>query len=323
MSWSEGLTGTYFAPPDAHAQLAAQVDSAFATTPFERDPFVRAFGDEFIAAKVGALGVILHTGQVTRQWSTHPDEVVSGLGGGQLSAIWTASAGAAWLGWTHGTQDSTWGQELWTDWRGWSAHVLSGQTAGGVFTSGRIAIPTVTRESRADGLFVTVGGAIGEGFSAQTGALTSPLDYRRTFLVGQGGVDVTTTLTGDGSNIVDELSETLPFFIGLAWEQDFERIAPRLIVTHGDGTRERFDLKALHEATDAPLDDVVSLTYERFGGALEVTFDAPRRIRLGSYVAATEYQWSPVSRVVRVELVSEPTPFVAASVSYHIQERVD
>lgn len=324
VSWSEGLTGTYFAPPDARAQLAALADTDWAKTPFERDPFVRAIGDEFVFAKVGELGVILHTGQVTRQWSTSPDEVVSGLGGGQISALWTASAGAAWLGWVHGTQDSTWGQELWTDWRGWPAHVLSGVTDSGVFSSGRIAIPVVTRESRADGLFVTVGGAIGRGgedFSAQTGALVSPLDYQRTFLVGEGGVDVTTTLTGDAQDVVNELSETLPFFIGLAWEQDFARVAPRLIVTHSDGATESFDLQALREASDAPMHDVIALAYERFDGALEVTFDVPRRVRLGAFLASTEYQWSPVSRVVRVELVSEPTPFVAAAVSYHIRQR--
>lgn len=326
-SWSEGLTGAHFPRPGLYAEFEALLAAGSPRTklPWQRPgDFIEPFADEFLAVKLGDFGALVHAGTTAMEWGgADPDVITAGLGGGALSAFWTPAGGVSLLGWARGFQNPT--NDRWANWRAWATHAVTGTTPGGTFSSARILRPerSFAVDSAASRATITVSGPLVRGpldFSAQAGALTTPLEYRRVFEVeGSGarrGITTRTRVLGDGQNTVTELVETLPLFLhdGV---QTAATAKARITFVRADGTTDTFDG---FTATDHATADLIGLIVERFGQRTYVHFARAVPARLSPAVAQTDYQWRPRTRAVFIDLLSgaSPSAFTRASLSYRV-----
>lgn len=265
--------GYEFYPPGVYARrLRMQRDSSpMLESPFERgETFVRGFDRAFVAVNQAGFRAILHTGAVGPERADAG--VPAGFGGGQLAAFSTPAGGAVLVGRRSGKE-----LDAPENWRRWPIHAVSGLTgAGKVFTSGRIVEPEVATDLKAGDGTVTVSGTIPAAQLGQGEVLQGMIAYRRTFTIMPAGVRVETTVTGDGRDRIAEFYETLPVFLGESGKgKEAAGIAgskPTAIefLAAGKWVPAAADR---HEAVQA-----VRIT--RFGGAVEVRFDAPQAVRL-------------------------------------------
>ncbi|MBK8169964.1 MAG: hypothetical protein IPK60_06435 [Sandaracinaceae bacterium] len=199
---------------DRLAELIAAPTDPRRLPPFARSGnFIEQIGEDFVSAKIGNAGLIIHTGNVSGDAEPH------GFGGGELSAFWTAEGGSAILGWSRGGQNpkpNSWsGSNGWDGFRNHLAHAVVGVKDGQPFSSARLPSVTHTNTVSSGTAMVSVSGNLNSNQSDPGNVLTAALSYARTFEVGMAaasdGVRITTTLGALPSGVT-ELYEVLPIF---------------------------------------------------------------------------------------------------------------
>lgn len=283
----------------AHLLELKEKNSEMLKSPFLREGnFVRNFSDAFIVAKRPTFAAILHTGPVGAE---EPGDGLAtfkgplGFGGGQLSAFWTPATGSVILGCRRGMN---WDISFDTleEWRQWPIHAVSGMTPDGrVFTSARIAKPNVVSAIKEDSGKVTVSGTLppqqpallvktsAPGAPGKDGkskpvdtltpdprpALAGKMDYSRTFEVSDAGVAIESSFTSDGKDAVAELYETIPVYLRVGAPN------PKNVTTIEFQTG-----KEWAPATEEFQQGVVAARITKPGGAVTITFDRARRVKL-------------------------------------------
>jgi hypothetical protein len=296
--WTEFTFGGVLYRDGFRAQMQALSDAMDETMlpPFLRaGGFARDFDDEFLIAKYGDLGVVLHAGPLNESWSG-PAGTPSGFSGGALSAFWTADAGAALLGVAYGSQNTEPGPDSWADWRSWPTHALSGITTGNdPFSSARIIEPTASVEVLAESATMLVSGTIsstqGGGHSAPNDALVGDVDFTREFVVDASGLSITTAIAYAGPTQVSELYETIPVFLGQSGQN------ANVIIELVD------DMGLTVMASTTAVVDVVEIVVHRFDGTVVIALDQPRPVMLAPELWSTTYQWNASARAVLIDLL--------------------
>jgi hypothetical protein len=298
--WTHGINHAVAGyRPGFHARMTKLIAerSPLLLMPFARPgDFVRRFGDDFLVAKVGGHGAIVHTGPVRDRWADH----VAGLGGGGLSAYWTPESGAVILGLNGGSQLPT--HERWEAWRTWAVHAVSGESeAGKPFSSARNRQPDdiVVKQSGDSGATVSFTGRIGGhdgGMSAPDGAVTGQVTYAREITIDGTRLAVRTKVTSDGQDRVKELWETVPLYLKHDGQKD-------------DATIE-FDAGGWRPAAEGAVDGVKAVRITRHGKPVTIAFDGPRRVAL----SAVSERGKGFTRTLLVDLLGgHPGPLPAAT----------
>jgi len=299
----------------AHRVKLEKTGSPYLESPFRRSgTFIRNFADAFTVAKMPSYGVILHTGPVGRQRGddglfqfTGP----MGFGGGQLSAFWTPATGSVILGRRRGMH---WEKTFDTveEWRIWPIHAVSGCVPDGrAFTSARIVEPEVTSEIERNRGTIKVAGVIPSMQLAQGKLLKGRIEYARTFTIDHGKVRIETKIKADGKDKPAELYETLPIFLGEGPKQ--ATAAATAIEFQVGGT--------WAPATEKYRDKVTAVRLTRFKGAVRITFDRPRRVKLSPRKWQDTYLTRAVCRNVMIDLLEtggKDSTIDGARVSYEI-----
>ncbi|MCX5658258.1 MAG: hypothetical protein NTW19_00880 [Planctomycetota bacterium] len=282
----------------AHLEELEKKHSPMLKGPFERgENFIRDFGKAFIVARQPSFAAIIHAGPIGGQ---SPDDGLfqfnapMGFGGGQLSAFWTPATGSVLLA-RRGGQHWERPLDLLPAWRTWPLHAVSGQNAEGTFfTSARIQKPESTVEVQGDKATVKVAGTIPATIAGQPKAIAGKYDYTREFKIDNKGVSVETTIAGDGKEQVSELYETFPVFL-LDGAVDFGSEPKTTIEFQADGK--------WAAATEAYTENVKAVRVTRFTGAVELTFDKPRRVKLSPTEWKDAFLSAAVERNVMVDLL--------------------
>ena len=312
--WTEFTHGGVLYRDGFRADMQALSDAMDETMlpPFLRaGSFAQDFDDDFLVAKYGDLGVILHAGPLNESWSG-PNGTPSGFSGGAMSGFWTADAGAALLGVAYGSQNTEPGPDSWADWRSWPTHALSGLAAGNhPFSSARIIEPVSTVETMSESATMSVSGTIsstqGGGHSAPNNALMGDVDFTREFVVDASGLSVTTSIDYGGPTQVSELYETIPVFLGMSGQM------PNVVIELVD------DMGLTTMASANPVDDVVEIVVHRFDGSVVITLDQPRPVMLAPDTWSTTYQWNASARAVLIDVLDGPAQVLPSmSISYTI-----
>ncbi|MCX5658631.1 MAG: hypothetical protein NTW19_02785 [Planctomycetota bacterium] len=286
-------------------------ESSMALLPVLRPgDYVRAFGDEFLAAKTGDHAAILHFGVIAEEGD--PESGV-GLGGGALSAFWTKSAGSVILSRGVGAWSPRYAK-MFDEWRTIPTHAVAGVTAEGkAFTSARIVRPEHTLKADDKSYTLEVHAPIPPERRGVGTLLAGKLDYSRKFESTPKGLRVTTTIAGDGKDTIAELYEVLPVYHR---DAETERTAAPTTIEFKAGD-------AWVPATTAYTEKVAAIRLTRFGGSVEITFDAPRRAKLAPADWVETYMTHNVNRNILIDLLEsddKPTTVTAAkSVSYRIE----
>ncbi len=291
--------GSEFYKPGAyaHQQELAKKNSPLLKSPFERgESFVRDFGKEFVVARQPGFAAILHTGPIGTQSADDGMRQYAGpmgLSGGQLSAFWTPTTGSVILGQRGGMSNDK-SFDAVEAWRTWPNHSVSGVTANGVFfTSARIQKPETTIGNRRGTTKVEVAGTIPTTVVGQEKSIADKYDYTRSFSIDEKGVSVETIVRGDGKEQVAELYEVLPVYLRDAKEQ--AQATPTTIEFQvGD---------KWIPATDAFTENVKAVRLTRFKGAVVVTFDRLRRVKLSAVDWADTYLSRATARNVLIDLL--------------------
>jgi len=258
----------------AHRQELEKKNSPLLKSPFLRgESFIRDFEKAFVVTRQPGFAAILHTGPIGYQ---SPDDNKAqfkgpmGLSGGQLSAFWTPEAGSVILGLRSGmSYDKSY--DLAEAWRTWPNHSVSGATTDGTFfTSARIQKPDATVETHGNKASVKVAGIIPDSVVGQEKTIAGRYDYVRSFGIDDKGVSVETTVSGDGKEQIAELYETLPVYLRDTEHQAKE--TPTAIEFQVGGK--------WGPATDQYAENVQAVRLTRFKGAVVITFDRPRRVKL-------------------------------------------
>jgi len=207
-------------------------------------------------------------------------------------------------------------------------HAVSGCAADGkFFTSARIARPQVDSDIKDNGATVKVGGLLmamrtikdptaPEKEKARDQmydeVLKGKLEYTRVFRISAGGLHVETTVKGDGADKVAELYEVLPIFIRDGALQKETVTATIEFQVGGKWT----------PGTPEPQKDVTAVRVKRFSGAVQITFDRPRRVKLSPQEwGAEQFLSRATCRNVMVDLLegdARPAPLGTVSVSYDV-----
>ena len=304
--------------------------------PFDRDAaFTERFADAYLIAKTPGTfanpkprtyGVVIHTGPVGAYPGGEMLEFTNapyGLGGGTLSAFWTPATGSILLG-SRGGMFAPGGQpKVYDDpeqWRDWPVHAVIGTTDGkSFFTSARIANPLPTYDVAKDHATVRVTGVI-PAVPLHRGppALKGRLTMSRTFTYATDGLRVETAVTGDGADSVAELYEAIPVFhrdemsqaktvatkiefnAGGKWLAAFTPEAPPPPAKKGAAPE-----PVARPAAPAPqyFEQVTAIRLSRFEGAVVITFDKPRRVKLSPSDARGGFLTGHVSRNLLVDLL--------------------
>ena len=249
--------------------------SPWTKPPFLRgEDFIETFGDDFVVAKIGNYGAVIHTGTTASHWA----DGVPGLSGGSLSAFWTPTTGSIVLGRSRATQNAepdTWeGQHGWDT---WAVNAVSGRAESGKpFSSARHRFPEVSREIfGTDSASVRVTGAIGQhdnGVSAPDQAITGEVSYTRTFKLNTSGLTVISEVTSDGSDQIQELWETIPLFLRDKNQEITDAVIEFMV--QGEWV----------EASEWPMEAVSAVRSVRFGEEVVIEFEMPRRVKLSRAV---------------------------------------
>ena len=281
----------------AHRQELQKKNSPLLKSPFERgETFIRAFEKDFVVCRQPGFAAILHTGPIGNQDAAeklHQFTGPMGLSGGQLSAFWTPATGSVLLGQRGGmTRNKSF--DVVEAWRTWPNHSVSGVTADGVFfTSARIQKPDTTIDITGNTARVTVAGKIPSAIVGQDRAIRGAYHLARTFQLDEKGVSVETTIRGDGQEKVAELYEVLPLYLRDAREQAAAK--PTLIEFQVAGK--------WGPAQDRFVSAVQAVRLTRFDGAVLITLDRPRRVKLSPSEWSDTYLSRGTARNVLVDLM--------------------
>ena len=293
--------------PGSLARFRRAAPLTVAKLPFRRETdFARGFDEEFMVARLGESGVVVHTGRIA------PGDAPSGFSGGALSAYWTPSTGPVILG----RRDTASEADGWEAWWRWQTHALAGTGAEGrPFSTARVprsAFTEITHDLGRDRATVRVAAPLHErgagGNDAVTdGALTGDVTYTRQFDVDGAGLRVETRITGDGTDRVGRLCEVLPVFDDAPVEGATRpAIETRVYLDTGSGWR---------PAETRPTPGVRRIRIDRQNGAVEIEFDRPQRVGLAPLAGGSGHN-------VLVELLQrdgEATVLESFGVSYTIR----
>ena len=259
--------------------------------PFSRDePFIHDLnnGGEFLAAKIGGYGAVIHTGAIASKWSSG----VSGKSGGSLSAFWTPARGSAILGRTRATQGDL--SDEWTDENGrgpyaWAVHAITGRGKDGhYFSTSRIR--DVESEYEILGTKRAVvdvqGDLAASSFDDPQDQLTGAARYSRQFLLKEDGLTITSGVEFEHPEEVAELWEIIPVFVG-------RDKPPSEITCRVDG-----QWQPIGEA--AVMADRVRLS--KYGAYVDVVFEQPMPVRLGPEQQNTRAFGGAIMRNVMIDL---------------------
>lgn len=300
----------------AHRVKLEKENSPFLKSPFERGGnFIRAFEKSFTVTKQPGYAAILHTGPVgAPEMDSGFTELLGpyGFGGGQLSAFWTPATGSVLLGRRGGMTKKDNFDKL-EDWQRWPLHAVSGKKLDGkVFTSARIRRPNVTNDLGPDLGVTRVSGVIPQAMLGQTRVLEGHLRYARTFTIERGSLKVETKLDSTGQDTIAELYETLPVFLRDTAQQ--AKATPTSIQFQAAGK--------WSPASVVWVEEVSAIRLSRFAGAVEITFDRPRRVKLADSDWIDPYLSKASCRNVLIDLMEnrdQPRVLTSASVGYRIQ----
>lgn len=258
-------------------------------------------GGEFLAARFDGYAVVVHTGAIAKQWANG----VSGKSGGTISAFWTPDGGTALLGRCRATQGDNFDE--WTDAHQhgpytWAVHAITGKAASGnYFSTARIRdIASRYTINGNDSATVTITGDLaGSADADPQDDLKGAVTYAREFKIDKTGVAVTSGLTLDGKDKIQELWETLPIQLG-------PDAAKTEITFHTGG--------AWQPATEAAVEaDQIRIT--RYGKAVVVTLARSRKVKAPSASEAGAYGAATI-RNVMIDLL--PVAGDRAAVAYKI-----
>ena len=310
--------GHEFYQPNSYAHLKKLIeeDSPLLKTPMERgEIFTRNFEDAFIVTRQAKYGAILHTGAVGSQAEDdklpmYPGPL--GFGGGQLSAFWTPETGSVILGRRIAMRYDTNYDTLET-WRKWPIHAISGCTKSGtVFTSARNTQPHISIGRYDEQWRVGVVGNLPAVEFEQEGKLKEPIRYDRALTIGSDFVHVQSVVTNLGEVPIAELYETLPVFLREAKRQP-----------DADPTKIEFEVDgSLKPATAEYQEGVTAVLLTRFDGAVRVTFDRPRRVKLSPEDWADTYLTRATCRNVMIDLLEnedQPQLLKQTTINYRIE----
>ena len=221
--------------------------------PVERgEDYVRIFGENIkdyrsldgsymVAHFNDKYSVVISTSRLSGSLS-------GGLNGGGISAFWTPHSGSVLLGLTGTNRNTNQWNGATSSWDIWPVHAVAGRNSAGAFSSAMMMFvgqgiqgdqnigreqefelldangQVTENEEEAVAGRVVFGGSLGkkDGAPTNTGAtvqydnvLTSQsVNYEREFYVDEGGVRVTTNVTSDGTDDVEELYEIFPVHLG-------------------------------------------------------------------------------------------------------------
>ncbi len=300
----------------AHRKKLEQENSPFLKSPYLREgTFVRDFDKAFTVAKMNNYAAIVHTGTVGNH-DVHDSQGLFkgplGLGGGQLSAFWTPATSSVILGRRAGMSKGKTFDNI-EEWRLWPIHAVSGCAADDrPFTSARIIEPAVTSDVTPTGAVVTAKGSIPTDQLGNRQVLAGRIDYSRTFTLDAEGVHVTTQLSGDGRDQITELYETIPVFL-----RD-TKIQPEAVPT----AIEFQTAAGWSTATDTWQEQVTAVKLTRFDGAVQITFDTPRRVKLSPADWGDTWFTLATCRNVMIDLLENgdhPKAVQETSVGYRLQ----
>ncbi len=246
-----------------------------------------------------SFGVIMHTGPVSEfQGAGHARySGPYGLGGGALSAFWTPATGSVILGRRGGMALYGRDQARYDkaeEWRLWPTHAVSGTVLDGqFFTSARIQRPDAVYDVAKDRADVQVSGMIPAAPLEGGKALAGKVSYRRKFHVDAKAMRVETTVTGDGTDKVAELYEVIPVFLRDLKAQR-EISATTIEFRSGDKWA---------PATKKYKEKVTAVRLKRFSGAVRITFDRPRRVKLSDADWVDKYLSRASCRNILIDLL--------------------
>ena len=159
-------------------------------------------------------------------------------------------------------------------------------TGGKIFTSARILLPWISGDIKDHSASVKVGGSLVALTTVKDpeatdkdkardlvydGTLEGKIEYARTLAIDSKGVSIETTLSGDGKDVAAELYETFPVFLrdpGIDGKD-----TPNTTIEFQTGGN-------WAPATDAFTQGVKAVRITRYTGAVAITFDKPRRVKL-------------------------------------------
>jgi hypothetical protein len=272
--------------------------------------FIRAFEKDFVMAKFGPFGVIIHTGVVggdDGNWHRP-----YGLGGGALSAFWTPEAGPVLLGRRRGIQGNTF--DIYDEWRVWPTHAITGIAANGrVVSSARTQRPEAMYKISESTAEIEVKGEMPRNH-AQGEVLTGTIGYTRRFVVNKGGLQIESAVKGDGKDKLAELYEVIPVFLGDGYARRPTNVPPT-----------RIAFRVGEQWTDATSDlmlNVGEIKVTRQRGAIAIQFAKPQRVRLSPANWVDGYFSQATCRNIMIDLLGDgthPVAPVSASVKYRIR----
>lgn len=307
-------------------------------------PAIRNFDGRFVFGRFGGAGsgseyaAGLHLGEVGSIGGINE----SGFGGGQLTYFWTPEGGPTMLGLRKGRSSGfVASMENWTEWRTFPQHaVWVYTTAGNVSTSARIVTPNTevfplaqdptgtaldaaldgtgafvspptVADAQATAVLARVSGqipALGHSTASTNGpivpTLTTPIDYKRTFLMGEAGVWVESKIgDGYGGDMVHEVWETFP-----VWGRDTyaqPTIADPLILLNSS-SQGTVDASL---GTVAPVEDVWMIEIFRDRGHTVIHLDdSERTVMVTGPANATAGLWELGTRQSQTILVDRTSP---------------
>jgi len=255
-------------------------------------------GGEFLVARIGDVGAIIHTGTIAEKWA----KGVSGKSGGGLSAVWMPGRGTVVLGRCRATQGAT--PDEWTDANGrgpytWPVHAVTGRGANGhYFSTARLR--AVRSRQKVTGATEAVG-IITAYLAASASAdprneLKGTVEYRREFRVNRDGVAFKSQLTSDGTDKIAELWEMIPLHMGYP---DRREPAPTTVKCRTRGRWKPLEGEPL-------VADRVRLT--RYGRHAYIVFKEPHTIKLGPKLNPAEFWRESVRNLMIDALGDDGTP---------------
>lgn len=306
---------TFYKPEwyDAFQKVLATPNDPRLVPPFARaGNFMEPLNDDFMTAKVGDAGIVIHTGNVSVN-TDGPNLSANGFGGGALSAFWTKTTGSALLGWSRGGQNAkngtampnTWlGNAGWQGWKHWSTHALTGIVNGKPFSSARLVSVTKNYTVGATTTTVSASGDLRSATSDPQNGLAQALPYSRVFDIGNAaapdGVRITTT-AGPFPAGVSELYEILPIF-DHAYNQRPQGSPTPDCPAEATAAISMVNVKFMQGATavtpvaNVTVSGVTEVRVERFGHSISITFDKARSVSLTEQMCTDYQQWGPVGR---------------------------
>lgn len=314
--------------PGTYAKLVElkEADSPLLANPHARgETFIRNFEDAFVVARMKDFAAIVHTGPVGQDpahKSVFHFPGPHGFGGGQLSAFWTPESGSILLSRRGGMNwDNNWDPV--ENWKSWPIHAVIGrkgmttpetdesdevdagedQAKDGdagepvgtprVFTSARIAQPMVESRISPSSATIRVSGQMPRELLGQGKVIEGAIDYERHFAIDDQGVRVTTRVTGYSQDTLDELYETIPFILRGGRQK-------------ADAVNQAIEFKVGDQWQPAKaefVDNVTAVRVMRWDGALELTFDRPRRVTLSPEEFQAKYTSRTSCRNVLIDLL--------------------